>query len=515
MCARCCAQLLFSGIAVQLDRLWVYVVVLKTKAARRVRIDHVISHALWRSPLVFVCLMLWACSSGPYEDPIATMLDRGLAWQFRRQAVEQVKAIQPLDSRCAAAWHQLIWEPGYPHWQRREAIDHLMTHDERGFQQAVAERIARVTDWHTLRYLLRQVVTRCWTNLTPSVIRSYARLDPTMDDERRPERQALEQLNDGQSVPQVAWSVLANPDPLVRTVDRVAAWVLLGRLLDRENLRVTLIQMRATDRLVADLQAAVSQLNVLPLQVEEVLCLTHWRDPDRRIHWQRAVEAVARLSEQQRQRLQLRHIPVILQTSVSARRMSLTSLRAHVEATMGRQPPQPISRQDRTDTTRDHETFSDQDELCWADWETIRQIHQALLDHRVVRALFNQADADHHDTGTEYGGVLIGSGGRFQARGYRPRIVRHDRIFYPPPEMIEKVYTSLAHYHFHAQSYRNDSSVGPGIGDLRFARRTNFNCVVLTFVDRDRLAAHYYQGNGAVVDLGVMKRTDDTGQPRT
>jgi hypothetical protein len=82
----------------------------------------------------------------------------------------------------------------------------------------------------------------------------------------------------------------------------------------------------------------------------------------------------------------------------------------------------------------------------------------------------------------------------------------HDLKFLAPQALIDRVYTGLAHYHFHAQEYKNTNHAGPGIGDMEFAKRLNFNCLVFTFVERDRLNVDYYQPNGAVVDLGTLER---------
>jgi hypothetical protein len=82
----------------------------------------------------------------------------------------------------------------------------------------------------------------------------------------------------------------------------------------------------------------------------------------------------------------------------------------------------------------------------------------------------------------------------------------HDLKFIPSQKMVEDLYTSLAHYHFHAQDFKNSSYAGPGLGDLDFADRMEATCVVFTFIDRDRLNVDYYQPGRVVIDIGTLRR---------
>jgi hypothetical protein len=77
----------------------------------------------------------------------------------------------------------------------------------------------------------------------------------------------------------------------------------------------------------------------------------------------------------------------------------------------------------------------------------------------------------------------------------------------PPKELVTDGYTALAHYHFHAQSYGNAKFAGPGIGDMeRIARTQQFNGLVLTFIDKNRLNVDLYFRPDVVIDLGTVVR---------
>ncbi len=107
--------------------------------------------------------------------------------------------------------------------------------------------------------------------------------------------------------------------------------------------------------------------------------------------------------------------------------------------------------------------------------------------------MINQQDAD-------------GGQRQFITHLYKPEITINDARFLPPPAMIVELYTGLAHYHFHAQRIKNAGFAGPGRGDLDTAEHLNFNFLVFTFIDENRLNVDYYSRGGVVVDLGTLRR---------
>jgi hypothetical protein len=124
----------------------------------------------------------------------------------------------------------------------------------------------------------------------------------------------------------------------------------------------------------------------------------------------------------------------------------------------------------------------------------------------VVQAFFTQADDDLLDPTTEHGGVLLAKNHVIEAHAFDPSYRKQNYKFIPPQAMIDALYTGLAHYHFHAQAEHNRDFAGPGLGDIRLAASLEMNAIVLTFIDDDTLNVDYYQPNGAVVDIGVIRR---------
>lgn len=410
------------------------------------------------------------------QDPIAVMLDRQSDFAVRRAASAQARQQHYGQTRWADALWEITLERGYPFWQRRDAIDQLVALDHAEFRSRISRHIKRVPDLETLTYLFDIAVSRNWADLTPAVVSSHAVPWPRVADPNRPERAVLEQLNPGKTVEQIAFDVFTAADKHATLEQQVAAWELLSRLVNRPQLEQLLSTATDPTPLVVDLQAALADLRVLPVNREEVLWLMHLRHPARGSYWQRAKSVVDALTLAQRQGLALRHLAVLV----------------NFEAVL----------------LRNHQP-AEQSSLVWADRVVLDVLRSALQDESAMRELFRQADEDHRDTTTEYGGVLDRSNGRFNFRLYEPQLLSHDRKFHPPQEMIDHLYTATAHYHFHAQSYKNQNFAAPGAGDLKLADTLRFNFLVFTFINHDELNVDYHQPGGVVIDLGTLHRPND------
>jgi len=89
---------------------------------------------------------------------------------------------------------------------------------------------------------------------------------------------------------------------------------------------------------------------------------------------------------------------------------------------------------------------------------------------------------------------------------YPSRSRANDKRYESPQTLMDALYTSLFHVHFHAQEYDNRRYAGPHMGDFQFADGTRANCVVLTFVNADHLNVDFYRYDRVVVDLGTIER---------
>ena len=408
--------------------------------------------------------------------------------------------------------NRLVWSNSHPDELRIRAVDELIEYDSAAFRRSLSEKIVRVGNWVVLTHIFDEVVERQWVDVTPAIVRHYAIKAYGIPDDERPERHVIEKLDPGRTVEQVVCEVFANVHGKASMAQQAGAWYLLSRLYDRQHLLESLDTAPSVTPLVIDLKAAAADLNVMPANREGLLWLLYLRAADSKTdsYWQKAKTVVGQLAPAQRQGLALRHLAPLLAAGDSSQTATYDELldrlvrRLDVDAEHYRPEAKP-ERRPQNDSLRSH---AESGGLVWADLVTIDLLLDAVQKPSVTAALFEQADADLLDTEAEHGGVLEidGASGKASAIGYTPSLRRHDLEFVPPDEMMCRLYTACAHYHFHAQAHRNGEYAGPGGGDLRAADKLNFNFLVFTFIDRNTLNVDYYQPGGIVIDLGVIRR---------
>lgn len=433
----------------------------------------------------------------------------------------------------AAAREQLksiIWtrQPGVI---RTRAIEVLLLDDrEEGLadtRNMLGLRLPTETDWSVIGLICETAAARGWTDLTPAIVRSYARPVFEPADDARPERRALERLHPGVSVEETVYRVFAaRPAPglselALERAERARrdAWELLGRLDPDGAARRDLLAADdgdgGADPMIATLRRSARELRAVPVTGSELEWVLRLQEPDAAAWWAEAAAAVGGLSEAQAQGLCVRHAEAVRWAArhrpawvKAGREELLAELRSRLagrriyerEAEAGTATPA------RRERLRENEAS-----LAWGDVLAILVIDEALRDNGVVSALFEQAETDRRDTSTEHGGVLVAAGlgeAGFRAVAYPPRPTQRvdDTTFIAPEDMFRQAPTALAHYHFHVQSVRNRAYAGPGPGDAEYANKHGRSCVVLTSLDENRLNVDYYQRGGAVVDLGAIER---------
>ncbi len=467
-------------------------------------------HPLITLQIFFLLVGLTACQSGPqtFEDPVAAMMDQLESPSTRLRAADQAKQQNPTDPKRLAALHQLVWERGHPHQMRAYAIDQLIAHDEVAFRKKLHRRIVLVQNWKTLDYLFKTAIKHGWgKEFTPTLIRQYARFVHGMREEQRPERKVIQDLYPDKTVEQVVFESFLQAGEQGQVKREKETWDLLARICSTSQLIAFLEKAPAKTTLVANLQTASRDLGVLPTNKEGMLWLAYWRDPVRKAWWSAVKQCVAVLSPEQRQGLQMRHLPVLAALTESQLNQSRAQWIASITASL-KTTKHYLTGPQFDGPMRDYPQRFTQGakDLHWADLATIQLVIQALKEPQIVAALFAQADEDHRDRGTEYGGVLRHADIGFKIKLYKPRIRKHDLKFYPTEAMYRDLYTGIAHYHFHAQHIRNADYAGPGLGDMKFSKRNHFACLVFTFLDANRMNVDYYQNGKTIVDIGVIHR---------
>lgn len=461
--------------------------------------------------LLFVAGAGVGCESTPttFDDPNAVFFDNKMPHSKRWAAAKQAKAEQPTSPERIKTLEKVVWMRGHLPEFSNYGVDELIAIDEAKAKVFLADAIILAQDWRTITHILDIAVERNWVDFVPAIVRLFAKTTPAYTDDTRPERAALAKLRPDTPIEEVILEVFVDAKNM-EPRQRAAAWQLMNRLTtDKQRLMDRLMSIKANDPLVIDLQASARDLGIIPDNLETVTWLQVLRlDP---AFWEKAKASMATLSPQQKRGMKLRHIAIVSYLAGAAPDV-LKLTHADLLARAGAHDRK--HKHYLKSTTFDggavdypQRLIDWDDKLAWGDLAAIVAATIWMNDRGVVEQWFKQAHADHKDRSTEYGGLMLpNQNGRAYPKLYKPVTRLNDRKFIAPKTMIFDAYTALAHYHYHAQSTTNQKRAGPGRGDMKFTARHQYNNLVLTFIDENRINVDYYQAPGIVVDLGTVSR---------
>lgn len=417
---------------------------------------------------------------------------------------------------------------------RTEALRLLLADDhadaEAENRQLAIDLLPHEPSREVVELLGSAAVERGWVEVVPSLVRSLSRPSASIADSDRPEVGLLRELRPDATIEQLVFEVFLNPParsdmPGIDWAQRVRAdaWALLGRLDSDGSLRASLLQSTqlsaASDpqsqRVLADLRAAWSDLACVPLTGEELTWLTRLRSERNVAWWRQSAAAIAMLTDERRNGLRLMHAEPIRWASRSMPSWlaaSRGSLIEELTRRLGqREVVQRSQRQNPDDPLPSESLDQWRDGLSWADCLALLVLDEALGRSDLRPVVFRHADLDHSDTTTEYGGVVRPSEEAIDQHVlvlYAPRPAQRqgDDVFVASSDMIESSDQALAHYHFHIQRWSNRSYAGPSAGDMEYAQRMGRLCAVITGVRQNELNIDALLPTGAVIDMGVIGR---------
>jgi hypothetical protein len=498
----------------------------------------------FHAALAILALVLGACESTTTPrtgDPLTDIRNPDLKTAERIRAAELAwdEAERGVADReeTRKALKDISWPSNIVPEQLRLAIIKLLMSDPSG--EADSRNFARLTlpqepKVSIVTYLSNEAAQRGWEELTPSLIRSYARPSIDIPDGDRPEKAALEALHPDKSVAEVAFEIFLDP-PVAdgpyaeddRRFLREDAWDLLTRIDSDGSFRAAILEttVRPTGRfreeepIGVSLAACVEDFRLLPKTGRELSWLKRMRDGMRadafaRQWWTQATEAVALIKDEDVPDLRLRHIEPI-RWAAANRSQWLGATRAELYAELHtRLDKRPFNRRARAregGPLRYERLDEWAPRLSRLDLIAILVIDEALSEDRIQREIYRQVDLDHADKTTEYGGVLNpirDDPSAYRALLYPPRPMARvsDKNFTAPRDMIEQSDRSLAHYHFHVNRWTNAAFAGPSHDDLTYANSYSRQCLVFTALGEDEIAVDYYQPCGLVIDLGEIAR---------
>lgn len=470
----------------------------------------------WRVPMSLLLLIasgaLPGCG-GPLEDPMGTLSRPDSLPSMQSRALDQLA--DDGSAEYARLLRRIIVQPGYTPDIREKAFRQLATKDPEGLRDTLALSLPKMQmlEWRTR--VCQLIAEERLVQMTPVLINALAA--PMggwiREDQNRPEFKALVALHGEGRVPDVLYQAMLESNPVTQANLRERCWALLWRLGDQQRL-VALVQddrIKPGDAFLQDLRAAAGDLGVLPRTREEIRWLRALREPSRAGFWRDAMTAIGAMDRTVRSELELRELPVAV--AAAKFRPDLLGMTPQAMYPMlesrirseGRRTYSPSFEGYSGNFTES--LYQQRDQLKWGDYAAMLLACDMMEQEETAAQLFDIADRDLHDRSTEYGGVIeLDDRGRFVVREFRPRVQGSDLRFEAPQEMFDLAYTSLFHFHNHAQSYDNRRYAGPHLGDFEYADSTRANCLVFTFIDRSTLNVDFYRFGRVVVDLGTMRR---------
>ena len=504
-------------------------------------------NALWKLGWVVVAGVLLgllpACGGGGGSGGSRVRGDDSLLIARRADvpAGERVRAIKLAEAQVESgqaerlvmryAMKEMAWALDTPEMVRAAALEAVLWDEEaeEDSRDLVREMLPTEPDRGPVAVMATAIVDHEWFELTPALVRSLARPVVGVADQERAEYQALEQLYPGRPLDRVAFEVFLDPrtkpGPAGLRLDmrvREAAWDLIGRLTPERKRRASLLDTAISGDdegvvIFGKLQEVRDQLGVVPERGEEVrwaLRLVEERNGRLATWWEQTARAVGQVLPEGRAGLALRHIEAVRWAGQEQPEWLGMGREGLLGELAGRLKGRQVY--SRTESIRGlananrERLATARESLVWGDVLVLLVIDEALAEPSVREALFAAAEIDHKDNSSEHGGTLWADATGFHARHFPPRgsAAPDDRRFVAPREMIDYSGAALAHFHFHVTDWRNRDYAGPSPGDLDYAARFGRVCVVFSGLGRGKLNADVYFPNGAVVDLGEIRRAD-------
>lgn len=472
--------------------------------------------------LVWLAALLGGCA-GPQDNALEHMQSRGSAPRSRIDAIPLAKTQAGTSEVGIAGWRtalaRLAWDTTEVPSVRAAAIRTIFAEPESEFRSVCRDTAMRILPKESSREVVLALCevasSRGWTDFVPAIVRSYSRKVPMVPEEKdRAERAALLALFPGQSVEETAFRVFLAGGPIDTTSTdrtRLDAWDLLARLDPSGATQRRLIEgASADDADITVLRAGIADLRAVAVSGEQLLWLRRLRGPENAAWWQEASSVIAAFGDPAP--LGLWHAEHLRWTAANrpgrltqSREALLAEITARVA---GRQHHE---RSAEAQNTRPREAVGQVGpRLSRADLISILALDEALQAPGLGVHLCGQVRLDRKDQTTEYGGIL-----RLEANGPRsdaawalfpprPGERQGDNRFIASPDMIMRSDTAAAHFHFHAQTWRNHALAGPSPADLEYAARFGRACLVMTTVAECTLSVDYYQPDGVVLDLGTI-----------
>lgn len=465
---------------------------------------------------VAAALFAGGCNSRRPADPIVA-LSSSPSPEEQLGAIQMLREQVPLSDEAKRALRRTTFAPGFNLGNRQAAFDLMVQEDRKGLRETLETNIVRMESFEYRRWIMEQIAIRGMKDYTTVLVNSWAGGVPAWgsDDRKRPEYEAMAALYGQDKVGDALFAVMMEANPLRQSALRARTWELLMRIGERERLKelVSSSTVRPDDVMLRDIKQLVDDLGILPETREELIWLGKLRQSSSPAYWKMAGEALREVPSEQKTKFELRGIPVAMAAHRYAPDLLTKTKEQLFDDLMGRLTLRQSGKYSAdftgwdTGNNRSERLGTQRAEVNWIDLVASNLALSMLDDPKVSARIFDIGDRDHQDRRTEYGGVVrINDAGQWEVVEVRPRVTGSDIRFEAPQELFDQGYTSLFHFHMHAQEFENGSYAGPHMGDFGYANSTRANCLVFTFIRRDTINVDYYRHGPLVIDLGTVKR---------
>lgn len=455
------------------------------------------------------------------SDPMADALSPTLEGGKRVTAIEATVGMKDRGEVERVAWREamkkIAWSASTYPKIRIAAIDALLVDDEADTRGMLGLIVAREPQPPVVERIAGLAMEGGWVEMTGPLVRRWSVPAPGLEGPERIERRAVEALHPGKPVAEIVFEEFARPAGQGNVLEerrRTDAWAVLCRIdEDGSATKGLLARMDSSaggDAVMHALVTGARELKATPRTGEQLEWLLALGEESRRGWWNEAAGVIGGLRAEQVEGFELRHAGAVVwakekrSTWLSAGREELLAeLRGRLA---GRTVHQRLAERGEGVWAQRESLDKNEAQLVWGDVLLVLIATEAMADEGVIGAIAEQVAADRKDKSTEYGGVLVASGGGFAAQGFPPRPAQRagDNRFVASPELLAAGLTGLLDYHFHARVADEKEYAGPSDGDRQYARVLGKSCVVFTSVRKGLLGVDYYQPNGATVDLGEM-----------
>ena len=266
-------------------------------------------------PVVLLSILIGGCSPRPIEDPVAVLSNPNEITGRHYAAMRMLEATSdPVVT--SQTLKRVIVSDGYFIEVREAAYDRLKTIDPEGLKRLLEIQMPKIDALQWRARLCELIAEEPWIDMTPTLIRAWARPMPNWVDTpaERPERLALVEMYGEERLSDVLVQVMLDADPIVSANLRARCW----ELLIAEGQRDRVIELLAdseispTDGMFRDLRTIVDRTKIIPRNREEIIWARTLCQPENKDFLAAADDAVSRLSERRREELELRDLGILV-----------------------------------------------------------------------------------------------------------------------------------------------------------------------------------------------------------